>query len=145
VLQGLQAVPCPGAERGMSCPPAGQSAARTNHASGAADLAAGGDGGGGGDGAAARAAWAQRLRVVQEALILLRTLLRDRDLGAWLFASPVFTVDRPTRLQLIVTCIASEAGVTLQLWATKGKPFAASFWKSTPGMPTQGAIQATGG
>lgn len=47
--------------------------------------AAGGGSAGGGttvEAAAARAAWAQRLRLVQEALILLRSLLADPALGA---------------------------------------------------------------
>lgn len=69
VLQGLQAAPCPGADRGMPCPPTEQPAAHAGH------------GGSGAPDASARAAWAQRLRVVQEALTLLRLLLRDRDIG----------------------------------------------------------------
>lgn len=144
VLQGLQAAPCTGADRSVPCPPTGQSAAPGSQTSSGADAAAGG--GGALTGAAARAAWAQRLRVVQEALILLRTLLRDRDLGTWLFASPVMRAAwQRSRGWLSVTCSAPQAGATLQLWPTKGGAICSVRLTSIPVMPAEGAIQARGG
>ncbi len=74
MLEGLQAAPLPGAP--------GQTPALRDSSAGA-----GGDAGGSSapqaaiTGPAARAAWARRLRLVQEGLVLLRALLMDPVLG----------------------------------------------------------------